>query len=55
MTMTEPIENLPMPPGIEEQKGRLQEKLLVLGFSNLEEFLHANQGAGYISLAKSQQ
>ena len=52
MTMTEPIENPPTTPWIGEWKVRLQEQLSRLGFGNLEEFLHANQGAGYVSLAK---
>jgi len=50
--MTEPIANLSTTPWIGDWKVRLQEKLSFLGFSNLEDFLHANQGLGYVSLAK---
>ncbi len=50
--MTEPIERMPSSPWIGDWKVRFQEKLSLLGVKNLEEFLHANQGMGYVSLAK---
>src|SRR5262249_6983113 len=50
--MTEPIENTPFTPWQGDWKARLQEKLSLLGYGNLEEFLDANPGSGYVSLAK---
>ena len=50
--MNEPIEEMPSSPWIGDWKVRFQEKLSFLGFRNFEEFLHANQGTGYVNLAK---
>ena len=50
--MTESIENMPSTPWHGDWKARLQKKLLLLGFSSLEEFLEANPGMGYVSLSK---
>ena len=52
MTMTEPIEGKPATPWQGDWKARLQEKLSMLGFDNLEKFLADNPGLGYSRLAK---
>ena len=51
MSMTEPIENTPSTPWQGDWKARLQEKLSLLGFHDLEEFLDGHPGLGYVKLA----
>ena len=50
--MTEPFQDTPSTPWQGDWKARLQEKLSLLGFRNLEEFLDGNPGSGYVKLAK---
>ena len=52
MTIIDPSENVPSNPWQGDSNARLQQKLSLLGFRNLEEFLDGNPGEGYVRLAK---